>query len=527
MTVANAYGMLVTITQSGTVLWRGPEVLGYRLTRTGSTMRLETFDGTGYTAVPEAAALTGPVRFDNASKTHRLWSMSGRSRTYRGIINVHLGASRLDAIIDLPLEDYLRGVVPLEMPASWPAEALKAQTVAARTYAARAIDANTSGRPYDICDTQACQVFGGTTTYSQTGVATSIEDTRTDAAIAGTAGVVLKYAGATALTEFSSSNGGWSVASSVPYQVAAADPWDGLNANPHVLWAATLPVSVLEARWPSIGVFRRLVVVSRDGHGAWGGRLLSVRLEGSIGSVTVSGEALRSARPYNTFADGLRSSWFTITNAREPLGQLDTAFGGSRAVAVTGWAIDFDTIDPIAVHVYIDGSGYQLIANGSRPDVGAAYPGFGNAHGYQGTFAAAPGTHQVCAYAINVLTGAGNNPVLGCTLVQVFGNDPLGQFESVTGGSRALTVAGWAFDPDTNTPIDVHVYIDAAGYAVRANLPRSDLAAAFPLFGPNHAFQATLPAAAGVHRVCVYAINVQVGAGNNPGLGCRAVTVAP
>ena len=64
------------------------------------------------------------------------------------------------------LEDYVRGVVPAEMPTSWAADAVRAQAVAARSYAVRLRDfGGYSG--FDICDTTACQVYGGMSSRNQ------------------------------------------------------------------------------------------------------------------------------------------------------------------------------------------------------------------------------------------------------------------------------------------------------------------------------------------------------------------------
>ena len=76
---------------------------------------------------------------------------------------VRLWRRALDRVDRIELEEYLRGVVPAEMPASWPLEALKAQAIAARTYALRAIAApRHASIGADLCDTAQCQVYRGT-----------------------------------------------------------------------------------------------------------------------------------------------------------------------------------------------------------------------------------------------------------------------------------------------------------------------------------------------------------------------------
>ncbi len=206
----------------------------------------------------------------------------------------------------------------------------------------------------------------------------------------------------------------------------------------------------------------------------------------------------------------------------DPFGSLDGASGTLGGVSVAGWAIDPDTTGPIAVHVYVDGAGTALTANRSRPDVAAAVPGYGANHGFSATVAAAPGRHTVCAYGIN--TGGGGNSVLGCRAVTVPSGDPFGSLDVASGGAGRVSVAGWAIDPDTTGPIAVHVYVDAAGVALTASTARPDVGAAYPRYGANHGFSASVAAAPGRHTVCAYAINA--GPGGNSLLRCQAVTVS-
>jgi hypothetical protein len=83
-------------------------------------------------------------------------------------------------------------------------------------------------------------------------------------------------------------------------------------------------------------------------------------------------------------------------------------------VTVNGWALDPDTSQSIAVHVYVDGVWtLAATAGGSRPDVGAAFPGYGSLHGFSVPFPVAAGLHTVCVYAINWGSGT-TNTRLGC-----------------------------------------------------------------------------------------------------------------
>ncbi len=195
----------------------------------------------------------------------------------------------------LTLENYLRGVVPLEMPALWSVEAVRAQAVAARTYAAYE-RAHPRAEHYQICDTTSCQVYGGV----------SAEHPASDDAIAATArDVLVDRAGEPAFTQFSASSGGWTAAGSMPYLGAQPDPYDGWSGNPVHDWTVKLSDAEIERKLPAIGNLKKITVTQRDGNGDWGGRVVSVTFVGGKGQRTLSGDAVRSLF-------GLRSSWFTF-----------------------------------------------------------------------------------------------------------------------------------------------------------------------------------------------------------------------
>ena len=105
-------------------------------------------------------------------------------RTYRGTCELLVDdAGRLTVVNILPLEDYLRGVVPSEMPAKFPLEALKAQAVAARTYYLSRFGQNHNDKPFDVCDEVHCQVYSGL----------SKEADNSNNAVSATRGLVLSY----------------------------------------------------------------------------------------------------------------------------------------------------------------------------------------------------------------------------------------------------------------------------------------------------------------------------------------------
>lgn len=206
-----------------------------------------------------------------------------------------------------------------------------------------------------------------------------------------------------------------------------------------------------------------------------------------------------------------------------PFGSVDRVTGGPDRIDLAGWVIDPDTYLPGGVHIYLDGRFVAArTADGARPDVGDAFPLYGAAHGYGATLTARPGAHQVCVYGIDV--GLGGNALLGCRSVTVPTGSPFGSVDAATGRAGGIDLGGWAIDPDTAAPIDVHVYVDGSfAGAFPAVGSRPDVGTAFPGFGDGHGFAVTVASSSGTRVACVYGINV--GAGDNRLIGCRTVGV--
>jgi stage II sporulation protein D len=233
----------------------------------------------------------GDAEFTAGRKPIRLYLPNG-SMQYRG----KLRSTRRDTVNVVPLDSYLKGVIPTEVFPSWHPHALRAQAVAARTYAAFERAAAPRSRHYQICDTTACQVYRG---YSA-------EVSTTNAAVDATRRQILTYGGKAAFTQFSASNGGWTSAGSFPYLPAKADPYDSWAGNPYRSWTVTIKAAAIEKAFPAIGDLQSVEVLTRDGNGMWGGRATSVQLSGAKTSTTISGDTFRSIF-------GLRSTYFTVS----------------------------------------------------------------------------------------------------------------------------------------------------------------------------------------------------------------------
>ncbi len=191
-----------------------------------------------------------------------------------------------------------------------------------------------------------------------------------------------------------------------------------------------------------------------------------------------------------------------------------------------GWAIDPDISEPIEVHVWSEdrflGAG---LADRPRFDVAVTYPAFGAVHGFDLTVDAPAGLRGVCVYAVN-RAGAGVNPALGCRPVTLPTGPVRGSFDVLEAQPGAVRVAGWALDPDTVEPTEVHVYVGGvfAGAGL-ANWARPDIGALFPNHGENHGFDLVVPVAPGlVREICVYGID-RAGGQVNPRFGCRSIAV--
>jgi SpoIID/LytB domain protein len=231
---------------------------------------------------------------------------SGQVRGYRGDLQVVNTGSSSAVVNRVPLEDYLRGVVPREMPASWAdlgggagANALRVQAVAARSYAISSPRSSYA----TTCDSTVCQVYGGE--YIRplaSSTRTPLEDPRSDAAISATAGLARADSGGrVSRTEFSSSSGGWTAGGTFP---AVEDLGDATAGNPNHNWSTSIDAGALAARLGTPAI-TGITITQRNGLGADGGRVLQVAVDTTGGRRTFTGNQFRSSV-------GLKSDWFSI-----------------------------------------------------------------------------------------------------------------------------------------------------------------------------------------------------------------------
>ena len=224
-----------------------------------------------------------------------------KQRGYRGRLQVLVGGSGLRAINHVDLESYLPSVVGSEMPASWPQAALRAQAVAARTYALRQ---RKPADPFDLSATVSSQVYKGV----------DAETPSTREAVLSTRGQVLMYGSSLANAVFHSSSGGatensgdlWS--QQLPYLVSVPD-FD--QASPVQAWQQRLEPEQLQQAFAEIGGAQRIDVLSTTSTG----RVRQARVSGPSGTLVVSGAQLRSRL-------GLRSTMVRFELAASELAAL-------------------------------------------------------------------------------------------------------------------------------------------------------------------------------------------------------------
>ena len=237
-------------------------------------------------------------------------------RRYRGLVRVLPEGDRLQAVNLIGLEHYLASVVGSEMPASWPAAALRAQAVAARTYALAQLKPEA---PFDLRSTVASQVYRGT----------EAETDSTRSAVAATRSLVLSHGGSLIEAVFHSSSGGSTENSGelwtrqLPYLVSVPDR-DKLS--PWHQWSVRFEPEQLRRAFQETAGASRIEVLAASSTG----RVRRARVIGPAGSLDLSGSELRQRL-------GLRSTLvqfrFEPPLAPGPAGGITTATAEANAAA--------------------------------------------------------------------------------------------------------------------------------------------------------------------------------------------------
>lgn len=295
-------------------------------------------------------------------------------KTYRGGVQLRVQDGQVQGINVVDVEDYLRGVVAAEMPASWPSAALNAQAVIARTYVAARIN---PAIPYDTCATEACQMYVGI----------DGEKPSTDKAIQATRGQVVAFRGRAASTYFSSDSGGYTASSAevwgndLPYLVAKPDPFSVMSGSPRAKWRMQIPLPNVQAAAtqyaPKIGTVQGVTITKTSPSG----RPAEVTLTGSGGTFRIAGAS---------------------------------AGGFIRALGAGSTRVSLSGLNPLTIEGYGLGHGVGLSQYGA---LGLANQGYDHLHVlgfyYPGTVLSLLAGHGTQA----VLAGGVRLPTLGDTVL--------------------------------------------------------------------------------------------------------------
>jgi stage II sporulation protein D len=266
--------------------------------RAGGLVQLLTRRGREIATVPAPLRATGPAPLTLKGTS----GYARRNGAYRGALEFRPGTfGGMNTINAVDVDDYVQGVVPLESPSSWPAEALKAQAVAARTYA---LTTTKSGAGFEHYPDTRSQVYGGV----------SAEQPSTNAATQETAGQLVTYQGAPVATYFFSTSGGRTEdveksglgTKPLPWLKSVEDQYD--DVSPKHRWGPiklTMAGAAAKLRGLVRGRFKGIQVIERGSSP----RIVAADVVGSGGRVRVNGPTLRAKL-------GLYDTWAFFTSIK-------------------------------------------------------------------------------------------------------------------------------------------------------------------------------------------------------------------
>ncbi len=280
----------VLMQSSGSASFSGAERAGSKRLSPGKTYRAVRA-GIGQVALVSGSKRVGtfaaPLQVDGGADGVVLKGRAINGRTngaYRGIFEFRPGAFGINSINAVPLDAYVQGVVPVESPSSWPIEALKAQAVAARTYA---ITSSKGGDGFEHYPDTRSQVYGGI----------GVEVASTNRAVAETAGRLVTYEGSPVTTYFFSTSGGRTEnvenafgGEPEPWLKSVDDPYD--DVSPRHRWTQKMTLGTAAAKLGGLvkGSFRGIKVVKRGASP----RVVKADIVGTRGRTRVTGATLRA-----------------------------------------------------------------------------------------------------------------------------------------------------------------------------------------------------------------------------------------
>lgn len=374
-------------------------ILGIGTVGAGATITLTRSGANMVISGALSATVGGPVLVQYAGAGDLRVSPPGYSYRY-GILAVGPdSAGGLRAVIGgLGMQQYLYGLG--EMPSTWPAEALKAQATASRTFAQKRRNARTTA-DFDLYGSVLHQAYTGT----------KFQVPAWTSAVDATAGKVVVHSGSLIDAVYSASSGGhtensevvW--VSAVPYLRGVPDPYDVGGGNPNGAWSRTYSGAQLGA-WFGVGTVTSVQILGPLGVS---GRVdkATVRLTGTGGTKDVAGASFRSTVNAKSPGSVLLSTKFSVGAAaptRLPSGDFHTAYSDGRTIIIGGTASDPDGAPLVRV---VSTMGSVRATRETRATNGS----------FLVTWTGDPGTRNVCVTVLDTPSGQGVS--LGCRDVVV------------------------------------------------------------------------------------------------------------
>lgn len=251
-------------------------------------------------------------------------SVTVNGKPYRGMAEASLNERGVLIVNELPLEEYLVGLINCEVSSAWPMDAVKAQAVIARTYALYRKKLRMNAL-YHLESSVLDQVYDGSL----------IEDSRARRAVSETDGEVLTYNGAIIQAFYHSNCGGKTEASenvwgvSLPYLRGVTCEY--CLANPSSVWSQDLELVGIEEKVRAAGFKVATVSDIRPGPLDSRGRLRSVLIVSSRGDLTLTGDQFRKTIGYGV----IKSTNFTV-KVRDGVAHF-TGLGNGHGVGLCQW----------------------------------------------------------------------------------------------------------------------------------------------------------------------------------------------
>ncbi len=282
---------------------------------------------------PENAGISANGMFCRRLRISAPLAVYVNGKPYRGVIEITPADKGLLVVNELPLEDYLVGLINCEISSAWPIEAVKAQAVIARTYAINRKNARKNAL-YHLESSVMDQVYDGCL----------IEDSRARRAVTETAGEVLTYDGAVIQAFYHSNCGGRTE--------AAANVWGGTSppylkgvecqyclTSTSSVWEQRLTLRVIEERLKAAGLKVAGVSDIRTGVRNNRGRLKNIVVVSSRGEVAVGGDQFRKAVGYGV----IKSTNFTVKVAGGEA--FFSGLGNGHGVGLCQWGAKQRALD--------------------------------------------------------------------------------------------------------------------------------------------------------------------------------------